>query len=253
MRVLIVDDEAPARDRLARLLKVDARITWIGQADSAKAALAMVGEHSPDLLLLDIQMPEVTGLEVAASLPAPAPAVVFVTAYDRYALAAFEAAAVDYLLKPVAPEKLSRAVTRAMASRQVPVAGIAGHSPLAAHPVERLLVPDRGRTVVVLVDDIFWLEAMDNYVALHTAAGAPLLRRTLEALLADLGPRFARCHRSAAVALTHVAGVAQAGPDARSQYVISLSGGVTVPCSRSYRAGLLAQLAPKKPPSAPFT
>ena len=109
MRVLIVDDEAPARERLRRLLTHHADVLVVGEAQDAGEALRRVDELAPDLLLLDVQMPGASGLDLAASLPDPAPAVIFVTAFDRYALQAFDVAALDYLLKPVEPERLERA------------------------------------------------------------------------------------------------------------------------------------------------
>ncbi len=135
------------------------------------SALQQVGALAPDALLLDIQMPGASGLDVAASLPEPAPAVVFVTAYDRYAVQAFDAAAIDYLLKPVEPERLARALARLRARRH------GGTRPL---PPRQLLVPDWGRTHVIQVDQIEWLEAADNYVIIHAADRAPLMRRALE-------------------------------------------------------------------------
>jgi len=185
MRVLIVDDEPPARERLRRLLLAFPGVEVVAQARDGEEALAAIAAHAPDALFLDVQMPGPSGLDVAASLPEPAPAVVFVTAHDRYALQAFEAAALDYLLKPVEPERLARAVQRLHARLAAP------RPPL--RPAQ-LLVPDRGRTQVVAVADLLWLEAADNYVVLHTAERAPLLRRTLSGLLDDLGEGFVRTH-----------------------------------------------------------
>ena len=117
MRVLIVDDERPARDKLRRLLEQEPDITAIGEARDGVDALEQLPAFVPNLLLLDIQMPEVNGLDVAASLPVPAPLVVFVTAYDDYAIRAFDANAIDYLLKPYDQQRLRRALDRARASK----------------------------------------------------------------------------------------------------------------------------------------
>jgi len=234
MRVLIVDDEAPARERLRRLLLAFPDVEVIGQARDGEEALAAIAAHAPDALFLDVQMPGPSGLDVAASLPEPAPAVVFVTAHDRYALQAFEAAALDYLLKPVEPERLARAVQRLRDRVGAP------RPPL--RPAQ-LLVPDRGRTHVVAVADLLWLEAADNYVMLHTADRAPLLRRTLSALLDDLGDGFVRTQRGAAVALAHVLALEPRGKgDAR----VLLRGGQVAPCSRQFREALLAGLAAQR-------
>ncbi len=121
MRVLIVDDEAPARARLRRLLGAATDVDVVGEAADGAQALALAETLCPDALFLDVQMPEVNGFDVAASLPDGGPALVFVTAYDRYALQAFDTHAVDYLLKPVAPEKLERALQRLRAAQRGPV------------------------------------------------------------------------------------------------------------------------------------
>lgn len=230
MRLLIVDDEPPARARLRRLLAAHADVQIVGEAGDAAAALALCTTLAPDALLLDIRMPGTDGLDLAASLPDPRPAVVFVTAYGDHALAAFEAAALDYLLKPVAPERLAQALQRL---RTRP-----GPPPRPPAP-ERLLIPDRDRLHVLPIAEILWLEAADNYVIVHAAARAPLLRRTLGSLLQDLGPGFVQTHRSAAVALAHVQGVsALDGGEAR----VRLGDGSEVRCSRQRRATLLARL-----------
>jgi len=234
VRVLIVDDEAPARERLRRLLLAFPDVEVIAQARDGEEALAAIATHAPDALFLDVQMPGPDGLDVAASLPEPAPAVVFVTAHDHYALQAFEAAALDYLLKPVEPERLARAVQRLRDRVGAP------RPPLRP---ARLLVPDRGRTHVLAVAELLWLEAADNYVVLHTADRAPLLRRTLSGLLDDLGEGFVRTQRGAAVALAHVLELEPLGKgDAR----VRLRGGQVAPCSRQFREALLAGLAARR-------
>lgn len=234
MRVLIVDDEAPARERLQRLLALVADVEVVGQAEDALDALKQIEALAPDLLLLDVQMPGASGLDLAASLPDPAPGIVFVTAYDQYALQAFEVAALDYLLKPVAPEQLQRALLRARARSS-------GERDAPARPLPlRLLIPDRGRTHVLALGDVIWLEAADNYVQVHTVQEAPLMRRTLVGILQDLGPGFVRTHRSAAVALAHVLTLEALD---KGDAVVRMHGGATVPCSRSFRPALLQRLA----------
>ena len=232
MRVLIVDDEAPARARLRRLLEAIEGIQIVGEAGDAAQALGQVERLEPDVLFLDIQMPGQNGFAVAASLPDPGPALVFVTAHDQYALQAFDVAAVDYLLKPVEPERLFRALQRlrigGKVNRQVPGA-----------PPSQLIIPDRGRTHVLAVADVSWLEAADNYVVVHTAQQAPLMRRTLGGLLTDLGDGFVRTHRGAAVALAHVQSVQSRG---KGDCWVTIRGGATVPCSRQYRVALMNRL-----------
>ncbi len=232
MRALIVDDEKPARERLRRLLAAFDDLQVVGEAHDGESALVQVASLAPDALFLDVQMPGASGLDVAASLPEPAPAVVFVTAFDHYAVQAFDAAALDYLLKPVAPDRLARAVQR-LRERGTLLRSAARPAPA------QLLIADRGRTHVVAVADIEWLEAADNYVVVHAAERAPLLRRTLAGLLADLGAGFVRTHRSAAVALAQVQ---QLQARSKGDSAILLRGGAVVPCSRQYRAALWARL-----------
>jgi two-component system LytT family response regulator len=234
--VLIVDDEPPARARLRRMLSAFDGVQVIGEAHNGDEALRLAAEMTPDALFLDVQMPGASGLDVAASLPDPAPAVVFVTAFDRYALQAFDAAAVDYLLKPVEPERLARALQRLRERRPVDL------SDATRPPPSHLLIPDRGRTHVVAVAEIQWLEAADNYVVVHAGERAPLMRRTLVGLLHDLGSGFVRTHRSAAVALEHVTSVT---PLEKGDATFVLRGGATVPCSRQYREKVLARLRGK--------
>lgn len=229
MRVLIVDDEPPARARLQRMLGAVADIEIAGMAHDGEDALRQAAALAPDAIFLDVQMPGASGLDVAASLPDPAPAVVFLTAFDQYAVQAFDAAAVDYLLKPVEPERLARALQRLRERVGVP---------LRPAP-SKLLIPDRGRTHVVPVDEILWLEAADNYVVVHTAERAPLMRRTLAGLLEDLGDGFIRTHRSAAVAVAHVTAV---DPLEKGDATIVVRGGVAVPCSRQHRHALVERL-----------
>jgi two-component system LytT family response regulator len=255
MRILIVDDERPARDRLRRLLAGHDGITALDEARDGIEALAKVDTFHPDALLLDIQMPGLTGLEVAASLPDPAPLVVFVTAFDDYALRAFDACAIDYLLKPCDPARLARALARLQerlngqpnvqpnvqpgarpaAQQQVP------RQPHAAGlPVHQLLVTERGVTRIVRIADIRWLETADNYVALHDGSAAPLLRQTLAGLLDTIGPAFVRCHRRAAV---HLPWIARIVANDKGDGDIILTDGGTVPLSRQYRPAVLAALA----------
>lgn len=278
LRVLLVDDEPPARERLRRLLAALPGVTVAGEAGDGFDALEMVESLAPDALFLDVQMPEAGGLDVAASLPDGGPAVVFVTAYDQYALQAFDAAAVDYLLKPVDPARLERAIERlrsrlparlpaCLPARQAAAhrAGGRASTPVAAFAPShettlpppslpgprRLLVAERGRVTMIECDAIAWLQAADNYVEVHVAGGrVQLLRRTLEGLLDDLGAGFARVHRSRAVALAAVAGVEAR---ARGDAVVRLRDGTRLGCSRAHRAALTLALqgtadGPARPP-----
>lgn len=233
MRALIVDDEAPARRKLRRMLGAFADVEAVGEAADGRAALSLAAQLQPDVIFLDVQMPEFDGFDVAASLPDPGPALVFVTAFDRHALKAFDTHACDFLLKPVEPQRLGRAIERLRASSP-PVA-----RPAAGVPPAQLLIVDRGATHVVRVADIEWLQSADNYVYVHFHGRSLLMRRTLEALLGDLGPAFARTHRSAAVALARVQTLR---PRGKSDATVVLQSGDEIPCSRQHRAALVEHL-----------
>jgi two-component system LytT family response regulator len=247
MRLLIVDDERPARAKLRHLLTqlaAEFDITAIEEASDGVDALARIAAFRPDALLLDIDMPELSGIELAASLPEslpeslsePTPLIVFVTAHDSYALQAFDADAIDYLLKPYDAPRLGRALTKLKARL---AAGSQPGLALPGAPLQQLLVSDRGVTRVVRIADIGWLEAADNYVALHTKAGSPLLRQTLSGLVARLGAGFVRCHRGAAVQISWIDAVRTRD---KGDGELVLRGGAVVPCSRQYRADVLARL-----------
>lgn len=250
MRVLIVDDEQPARDKMRRML-AEHHIDAISEAADGYQALELVASMRPDVLFLDIQMPEITGLEVAASLPQPAPLVVFVTAYDQYAIQAFDANAIDYLLKPYDQERLNRALQRAEERlRQrastvdsAPVVSTSEdmekHASVPLPSIKQLLITERGVTKVIRVDQIAWLETADNYVVLHTADGHPLMRQTLTALLEKLGPDFVRCHRRAAVRRDAVESLVALD---KGDGELRMRNGAAVPCSRQYRAAVIAAI-----------
>lgn len=244
MHLLIVDDERPARERLRRMLALETGIDSVREAADGVEALQQVAQERPDALLLDIEMPELSGIDLAASLPAPAPAIVFVTAYDDYALRAFDLEAADYLLKPFDQALLHRALERLRVRLVAPVPPA---TPLLAPP-RQLMVSERGATRVVQVADIEWLETADNYVALHTALAtpgcAPLLRQSLGALLDQLGASFARCHRRAAVRL---AAIERIEPLDKGDCQLVLRSGARVQCSRQYRPALVALLHPARP------
>lgn len=258
MRILIVDDERPARERLRRMLALESGIEAIGEAGDAHEAMDCLSSFRPDALLLDIEMPGLSGIDLAASLPSPAPHVVFVTAHDAYALRAFDAGAVDYLLKPCDQQRLRRALERLRARHaggQAPVlpAGMPAGLP-AGLPPRNLLVSERGATRVVPVAAIDWLETADNYVILHTADAQPLLRQTLSGLLERIGPGFVRCHRRAAV---RIACIAHIRPLDKGDCELVLRSGARVPCSRQLRQVVLDALqasgSPQGAPASPQT
>ena len=236
MRILIVDDERPARDKLRRLLSQEADVTDLAEARDGVEALEQIEAFKPDVAFLDIQMPEVSGIELAASLPAPAPLIVFATAFDQYAIRAFDANAIDYLLKPYDQARLQRALVRVRQRLLAPQPQPAFDS---GHAVHQLLVAERGVTRVVKVEQVQWIETADNYVVLHTEAGAPLMRQTLAGLLDKLGARFVRCHRRAAVQLDWIESVVALD---KGDCELVLRGGARVPCSRQDKAEVVGRL-----------
>ena len=236
MRILIVDDERPARDKLRRLLAEEADVTEVDEARDGVDALTRIESFRPDVAFLDIQMPEVSGIEVAASLTSPAPLIVFATAFDQYAVKAFDANAIDYLLKPYDKARLQRALQRVRerfaTPRELPPFD-------SGQPVRQLLITERGVTRIVKVDQIQWIETADNYVVLHTEKEQPLMRQTLSGLLDKLGPGFARCHRRAAVQLSWIESVVALD---KGDCELVLRGGQRVACSRQYKPAVMERL-----------
>ncbi|MBK8249871.1 MAG: response regulator transcription factor [Gemmatimonadetes bacterium] len=239
---LIVDDEPLVREGLRGCCHRDGRLTVIGEARAGAEAVAMIRRHTPDLLLLDVQMPELDGFGVLEALgDAAPPAVVFITAYERYAIRAFDLHAVDYLLKPFDEERFTTAATRAIARVG---AGRRDWTPVVADAragSRRLLVREEGRTVIVPVEDVDWIEAADNYVKLHTARRTWMLREAMRYLEQQLAPQgFARVHRSAMVNLSRVREVQ---PLFGGESVILLATGTRVTLSRGYRDHFRGRLA----------
>ena len=209
-KVLIVDDEPLAREGVNQLLVQDAEVSVVGQGSGVDAA-ALVARLRPDILFLDIQMPEVDGFALLEQIGADAvPAIVFVTAFDRYALRAFEVHPIDYLLKPFSDQRFFDALARAKAQarnarRGVLDGRIAELLRAQQSPRTRFLVPARGRTVVVEAGDVDWIEAADYYICLHCGATSHLLRDSMDEVERQLDPQqFFRVHRSAIVNLARV-------------------------------------------------
>ncbi len=216
LRVLIVDDEPPARTRLRQRLgdcAAEVAVDVVGEAAGGAAAVEAAAHLQPDLVLLDIAMPDMNGIEAArhlARLPAP-PAVVFVTAFDDHAIAAFEVQAVDYLLKPVGTERLVAALTR-VRGRVAEAGGLSADARLASAARAlgvartRLAIAERGRMHFVPIEDIVYLRAELKYVTVRTPAREYCTEESLASLESEFGARFVRVHRSALVARARVAG-----------------------------------------------
>lgn len=237
LRVLVADDEAPARRRLRRLLDALPDVEIVGEAATGAEAVAAIHALVPDLVLLDVQMPELDGFAVVAAVGVDAmPPVVFVTAHDEHALRAFEVRALDYLVKPVAPERLGDAVARARARRRPERrAELAGVVAERAGPLRRLLALDeRGAAHLLDVEAITLARAERNYVTLHTPRGAFRVRGTITALAERLDPtRFLRVNRSDVVRLD---AIRELRPWAHGDWRVVLPDGRALLWSRRYRA-----------------
>ncbi|MBP3975354.1 LytR/AlgR family response regulator transcription factor [Pseudoxanthomonas spadix] len=200
LTVVVVDDEPLARERLRSLLADQPGVQVVAEAGDGLAALQACAEHRPDLVLLDISMPGVDGLEAARHLAAfePRPAVVFCTAYDTHALSAFEAAAIDYLMKPVRAERLAAALERARTF----VAGraTAPAPPSSSQPRTHLCARLRGSLRLIPLDDVHYLQAEEKYVVVHHARGQDLIEESLRSLEEEFASRFVRIHRNCLVA-----------------------------------------------------
>jgi two-component system LytT family response regulator len=235
-RAIIVDDERVARLGLRAMLARHAEVEVVGEASSGVEAAAAIGSKRPDLVFLDIQMPDRDGFELLAKLPSEErPAVIFVTAHARYALAAFGIHAVDYLLKPFNQTRLDAAVWRAVQFLRGAAVTI-GES----WPEKRLVARDGARLVFIDPTQVRWLEAFGNYVRLTVGGRAFLLRETVGAIVARLDPRaFVRINRSVVVNLRHVESVRHQD---NGQSEFRLAGGVVLRSSRRYRRDVRAAL-----------
>jgi two-component system, LytTR family, response regulator len=250
VRTLIVDDEAPARRRVRRLLGAEAGLAIVGECGDGETALALIARDRPDLVFLDVQMPEKDGFEVVKALqPADLPAILFVTAHDRYALRAFDVHAVDYLLKPFSAERFRTALARAREriARRVEDPGLRTlAATLRTQPAYLTRVPVRtgGRTVFVDLAAVDWMDAADNYVRLHVKQREYLVRETLASLEAQIDPdRFVRVHRSAIVQIDRVAEIR---PQSHGDAELVLDEGTRVAVSRTWRERLQGALASKR-------
>lgn len=234
LRVLVVDDEPLARRNVTVLLRGDPDIEAIAECGSGAEAVETIRQSQPELLFLDVQMPECDGFEVLEQLGTDLPrAIIFVTAYDAYALRAFEAGALDYLLKPFDDARFHRALQRAKER-------LAHSGPPSSRPTKRLAVRSPGRLLFVNVTDIDWVEAASYYACIHVGGDTHIIRRTLAELEQDLGEdMFTRIHRSIIVNLERVAGLElQSG----GEYEVLLKSKVRLKLSRRFRKRLQERL-----------
>lgn len=247
IRAMIVDDEPPARRNLRALLKRDPEIELVRECGNGREAVAAIRALAPDLVFLDVQMPELDGFAVLDRLAGqPLPVIIFVTAYDQYALKAFEVSALDYLLKPFSDERFGKALEQAkrllaqqdsieLGRKLLRLMGARDLDPNAPRYLTRLMVKTTGRVIFVRTDEIDWIEAYDNYVRLHTGGKAHLLRQTMNELEASLNPeQFARIHRSTIVNLDRVR---ELHPHFNGESVVILHDGTELKLSRSRKDG----------------
>ena len=245
MKVLIVDDEPLARERVRRHLRDEPGVEIVGEAGNGREAVTAIEEKTPDLVFLDVQMPEMNGFDVLKALEEnKIPAIVFTTAYDKYAIQAFEFHALDYLLKPFSRERFRRSVRHAREqlenSRQSGSIDERLVSLLenlkAKKYLERIVVKSSGRVFFIKTDEIDWIEAAGNYLKLHVGRDAHLIRETMQSIEAKLDPeKFFRIHRSTLVQIDRIK---ELHPLFGGDYAVILRNGTELNLSRNYRERL---------------
>jgi len=250
LTVLLVDDEPLAREGLRILLTRDPDITAVHDARNGLEAVALIRDLRPDIIFLDVQMPEMDGFGAVREIgPGQMPAVVFVTAHDQYAIQAFEVNAIDYLLKPVTEERFSQALARVKTRLDTQTGDDNNRQILSlletiaspARYLKRLAVRTAGKIILVDVADIEWIEAAENYVQLHTPRGSHLLHVTMTTVEKSLDPAvFLRIHRSVIVNVTRIR---ELQPVMHGEYAITLASGARLQSGRSYSERLKALAA----------
>ena len=251
IRTLIVDDEPAAREGMRHLLAADPEIVLAGECSNGREAAAAIRDTSPDLVFLDVQMPELDGFGVLREVGVErAPAVVFVTAFDQYALRAFDVHAIDYLLKPFTDDRFRQSLDRAkqlvhqgrLGDLSRKLAALLDNDASAPAPryLDRLVVKSGGKVTLLPVGEIEWIDAEGDYVRIHVGKTWHLLRETMKNLEEQLdAARFVRIHRSTIVNLEKVK---ELQPFFRGEYVVVLHNGATLKLSRGYRDNLEARL-----------
>ncbi len=245
IRALVIDDEPLARDMIRELLEADPDAEVIGECANGHEAVAAIRQLSPDLIFLDIQMPELGGFEVLESFKThDVPYIIFATAYDQYAVRAFEVHALDYLLKPFDQERFDTAWQRAKArireerlnQREQHILALLEELKAGPQYLERLVVKTEGRVFFLDVDDIQCIEAEGNYIRVYNGQKAYLLRDTISGLESQLDPKeFLRIHRSAIVRIDKIK---ELQPWFHGEYHVILENGKQLTLSRNYRANL---------------
>ncbi|HEY0545030.1 MAG TPA: LytTR family DNA-binding domain-containing protein [Pyrinomonadaceae bacterium] len=245
LRAIVVDDEMLARQIIGEMLEHDDEVEIVAECVNGREAIEAIQTHQPDLLFLDIQMPEVAGFEVLEALKGErSPIVIFVTAYDQYAVRAFDYHALDYLLKPFDRERFEMAVSRAKTQLRRERNGELDKRIVAllealkaeARYVERLVIKNGGRVFFLEANEVNWIEAEGNYVRLHTDKKAHLLRETISSLEEQLDPKkFLRVHRSTIV---RIDSIRELQPWFHGEYHIILHNGTKLTLSRNYREQL---------------
>jgi len=249
IKVLVADDEPLARERLSGLLGQEPDIEVVGQARDGEEAVTAIHDDSPDLVFLDVQMPQMSGFDVIEAVGSDKmPLVIFVTAYDQHALKAFQVRALDYLLKPFDRERFRDALSRARKQLERDENGDLGRRLLALvkdlrrdqPKSDRLVVKSGGRLFFLRTDEIDWVEAAGNYVRLHVGPGSHLLRETMNAIEGRLDPeKFFRIHRSRIVNMERIQ---ELQPWLNGEYAVLLRTGTRLTLSRGYREKLQDRL-----------
>src|SRR5579872_4652093 len=245
IRAFIADDEILARQKLRLLLARESDIEIVGESGSAEETIDLVQLSNPDLLFLDIQMPDMDGFDIISAVASLAdarlPSIIFTTAYDRYALRAFEINAVDYILKPFTQERLTQALRRGRSSIAGSRESGAAEQP-AGRYINRIVFKSKGRILFLPVADIQWIGAEENYVRISTGRESHLLRETMARLESRLDPEsFIRVHRSTIVNLRYMKEIRREGADGES--FVLMQDGQRLPVSRGYRSRITQMLS----------
>ncbi|MFQ5639229.1 MAG: LytR/AlgR family response regulator transcription factor [bacterium] len=235
-KVVVIDDEAPARDLIKHYLQKDARFNVVAECSNGFEGIKVLHELTPDVVFLDVQMPKLTGFEML-ELMEDLPVIIFSTAFDQYALKAFEVNAVDYLLKPYSQDRFREAVEKALAklqdrdSNRKRIAGLIAHHHSLVEYLERIVVKSGSHIYIIPIEKVLFLEAQDDYVMLNTKEGPFLKQKTMKFFEEHLDPKeFVRIHRSYIVKISLIKKIELF---AKESYRVLLANGKTLPVSKS--------------------